>query len=121
MPQWSNDFLGLILGAPVLVFLGVVVKVVFDRITSKGTQKVSEKEANTNEFTAIIDGFERSLKAVNERVDDLVIENTGLKERVDGLEETNDSLLAHVAVLESLVPTPPGPPTRPLNIRKRNK
>jgi predicted RNase H-like nuclease (RuvC/YqgF family) len=121
----ASNWIQLALSAPVIAIITVVIKGFFDSRARTGHNKVSEQEANTHEFTAIINGFKDSLKAVNDRVDDQNEQIKELQDKVHALEDTNAELtseremyLRHIATLEALVPNPPGPPTRPTPRKK---
>lgn len=128
--NWAN-----ILAVPFFVLLGVIVKGIYDwvvarmnnRVQNKQVQ-VSEKEAETHQWQAIVDGFTASLAAVNVRAENAEREakdakaeaatSTGkialLDSRVGVLETEKREMLNHIIALEHLVPYPPGPPKRPV-------
>lgn len=141
--EYFRDFpllvLVIFLAAPFLVFLGVISTGIFQRARDKGQQKTSEKtvavsetEAETHQFQAIVDGFERSLKVVSERAekaeqkaDAAELKADGaeqkankLSHRVRSLEDERHQAITHVLLLEALIPYPPGPPERPLWMRQ---
>lgn len=129
----------LFLAAPFLVLIGVVTTAIVQRLNGKGTQNiaqagvaVSETEAETHQFQAIIDGFEKSLKVVSERAEsaekkaDAAEVKAGeaerkaneLSQRVRSLEDERHDAITHVLLLEALIPYPPGPPARPAWMRQ---
>jgi outer membrane murein-binding lipoprotein Lpp len=110
----------LVLVAPFLVLVGVIVKGVIDWISARLNSKtgehavrVSEREAQTHEFEAIVEGFVASLNVTREqaaRAEDRVMR---LESRVTVLEGDKSAMLDHISLLESMIPNPPGPPKRP--------
>jgi ABC-type transport system involved in cytochrome bd biosynthesis fused ATPase/permease subunit len=123
----ASNWIQLALSAPIIAIITVVIKGLFDSRAGRNTNKVSEQEANTHEFTAIINGFKESLKAVSDRVEDQNEQIQELQTKVKSLEETKAELeserqmyLSHIAMLETMIPNPPGPPIRPIP-RKKTK
>ena len=137
--DWPQGLLLVVLASPFLVLLGVLVKAIFDRYSSSESNKVSmkeaeitEMEAETHQFTAVIDGFSKALEAVNKRAADAEAaakeakaeakeakeESDGLAARVKTLEDERQDAIMHVGKLEGMVPNPPGPPDRPVWMRK---
>lgn len=127
------------LAAPFFVLIGVVITGIIQRLRDKGTQgvaeagvAVSETEADTHQFQAIIDGFERSLKVVESRAVAAEAKATSAETKAEGAEEKANKLsrrvrslederhqaITHVLLLEALIPYPPGPPERPLWMRQ---
>lgn len=129
----------LFLAAPFFVLLGVVITGIVQRLRDKGSQgvaeagvAVSETEAETHQFQAIIDGFEKSLKAVSERAasaeskaekadtkaGEAEDKANKLSRRVRALEDQQHDAIDHVILLESMIAYPPGPPARPAWMRQ---
>lgn len=136
----------LFISTPFLVLIGVIINGIVQRKNAKGLQQtadkgvgVSEKEADTHQFQAIVDGFKVSLEAVERRAssaeerakeaankaDDAdakagVAEDKAnkLSRRVRSLEDERHQAITHVLLLEALIPYPPGPPARPLWMRQ---
>lgn len=123
----DNQLLLNLFAAPVLILIGVIVKGIWDfvgqRMATRVSNKqvtVSETEAQTHQFQAIIDGFTQSLAAVNQRAttaeDQSARANNradSLENRVDQLEDERVLIIDHLNAVEALVPHPPGPPPRP--------
>lgn len=128
--NWVN-----ILAVPFFVLLGVIAKGIYDTAAAKMSSKVqskqvqvSEKEAETHQWQAIVDGFTASLAAVNVRAEGAEREARDAKaeaavssgkinlldQRVNALEGERREMLNHIIALEHLVPYPPGPPKRPV-------
>lgn len=129
------------LSAPILVLVGVVITGIVQFLTQKWRNRVehrqtavSETEAQTHQFQAIIDGFTQSLAAVNSRATTAEAEAKAarteassaqvegrrandraalLEGRVDQLEDERTKMINHIIDLEALIPSPPGPPPRP--------
>lgn len=100
-------------------------------VVSEKLADISEQEAQTHQIQAIFEGFNSSLAVVSKRATDA--ENAlsefrerseqavaKLTERVEKLEkereeylEERDLMVRHIVDLETLVPSPPGPPVRP--------
>lgn len=147
MPQelvdWLKEFpillLIVFLAAPFLVLIGVVINGIIQRLNGKGTQgvaeagvAVSETEAETHQFQAIIDGFSKSLDAVSkraesaekkaaaaeEKADAAELKANELSQRVRSLEDERHDAITHVLLLEAMIPYPPGPPARPAWMRQ---
>jgi len=148
--EFFRDFplliLFLVLAAPFFVFLGVVSTGIVQRLRDKGQQKTTEKsvaisetEAETHQFQAIIEGFERSLAAVSGRAETAEAKANAaeikaseanakaeaaeekankLSRRVRSLEDERHEAITHVLLLEALIPYPPGPPERPAWMRQ---
>lgn len=141
--EFFRDFpllvLFIALAAPFFVLVGVVVTGIVQRLNGKHTANVaeagvavSETEAETHQFQAIIDGFEKSLKAVSERAEsaekkanaaetkaDAAEQKANeLSQRVRSLEDERHDAITHVLLLEALIPYPPGPPARPAWMRQ---
>lgn len=121
----AND----LLLAPLLIFAGVVVKGLWDFFAAKlqsrvGTKQVavSEKEANTHQFQAIVEGFTHSLAAVREEAERANSRADTLEGRLDTVEreraQEHNEIIQHLSQIEALVPNPPGPPPRPAWLRK---
>lgn len=123
------------LAVPFFVLLGVIAKGGYDwasaRLNSRVQDKqvlVSEKEAETHQWQAIVDGFTASLAAVNTRAESAereakdaktesaasTIKISAMETRVNALEHERLEMLNHIIALEHLVPYPPGPPARPV-------
>lgn len=141
--EFFRDFpllvLFIFLAAPFFVLIGVVITGIIQRLRDKGTQgvaeagvSVSETEAETHQFQAIIEGFRESLKAVSDRATTAETKATAaetkateaeekannLSRRVRSLEDERHQAITHVLLLEALIPYPPGPPERPLWMRQ---
>lgn len=118
--------------ALIALFLGPLVAVVSSLIAANvakknGTEgaRISRRQADTNEFSAMTEGFTESFRQMHLQIQEL-------KGRVDALEIEKDELAAklhestieraelleHLRAVEALVPNPPGPPERPVRIRK---
>lgn len=150
MPQelvdWLKEFplllLLVFLAAPFFILIGVVITGIVQRLRDKGTQKVaeggvsvSETEAETHQFQAIIDGFTKSLEVVSARAESAEKKATAaeskateaedkaneLSQRVRSLENERHDAISHVLLLEAMIPYPPGPPTRPLWMRQMGR
>lgn len=127
------------LAAPFLVLIGVVTTAVVQRLNGKSTHNVaqagvavSETEAETHQFQAIIDGFTQSLAAVSKRAESAESQSeiakataeaaeskaNELSQRVRSLEDERHDAITHVLLLEALIPYPPGPPSRPAWMRQ---
>ena len=110
------------------LFLGPTVAIVSSLIAAKVSRKngvegvkLSRREADTNEFSAMTDGFTESFRQMHLQIQEL-------KGRVDALEREKDALAAklhestieraellqHLLAVEALVPDPPGAPARPV-------
>jgi hypothetical protein len=123
----GRDWLSLLLSAPLLVLLGTIIKIVYDRIKNKeelGTKKkaveVSETEAETHAFQAIIEAMQMNMNALTNRTaiaerraDAIEKKADAALERVSTLENEKHEMVDHIVALEHLVPNPPGPPARP--------
>lgn len=130
MPPELVQFLSL----PFFATVGVFCKVAWDAIASKRSHKVStqqvsisEKEANTHQFQAIVEGFTQSMAVISNRA--TVAEAQAqkateqaerannraeaLENRLDVMERERTDIIAHLGVVELMVPNPPGPPPRP--------
>lgn len=117
LPWWGQL---IALASPGLGFLGVYV-------TSKRTSKdsaeatnVSETEAETNQFSALTEGFVEQLRILKEDLNEQRelrksdrTEINNLTARVEANERREQEYLNHIGHLESLIPNPPGPPVRP--------
>lgn len=137
--EFFRDFplliLFIALAAPFFVLIGVIISGIIQRLRDKGTQgvaeagvAVSETEAETRQFQAIIDGFTKSLEVVEKRAVSAETKATAaeakadsaegkankLSRRVRSLEDERHQAITHVLLLEALIPYPPGPPERPL-------
>lgn len=122
-----------------VVLLGIIIKAVWDLIFHKMNNKVahkqvsvSETEAQTHQFQAIIDGFTQSLAVVSNRA--TTAEESArhateeakranaradeLEQRLDESEARELQMLDHLKAVEDLVPNPPGPPARPAWLKK---
>lgn len=132
--QQAASEIPLWLSAPILVLAGVVITGIIQFFTQKWRNRVehrqtavSETEAQTHQFQAIIDGFTASLAAVNARA---TLAEAEAKEgrveakrandradlvesRLNKLEDERSAIIAHVLTLEQGYPNPPGPPPRP--------
>lgn len=136
----------LFISSPFLILIGVIINGVVQRKNAQGQEQtankgvgVSEKEADTHQFQAIVDGFKVSLEAVERRAssaedrakeagskaDDAdakagIAEDKAnkLSRRVRSLEDERHEAIMHVLLLEALIPYPPGPPARPLWMRQ---
>jgi hypothetical protein len=147
--DWLKDspyaLLVVFLASPFLVFIGVVISAIVQRLRDKDARgvseagvSVSETEAETHQFQAIIEGFSKTLEAVSKRAEsaeskaasaeakaDAADEKANeaetkaneLSRRVRSLEDERNSSVSHIIMLESLIPYPPGPPERPYWMR----
>lgn len=93
--------------------------------------KVSEKEAENHEVQVLFAGYdallaasdkraesaEKSAQAAHDRIEQMRIEAndrmTAMEMRMSRSENINYEMTQHIRLLESMVPTPPGPPARP--------
>lgn len=127
-----------LLALPFFTVIGVLIKSLWDWLTARMTNRVSTKqvqisetEANTRQFQAIVEGFTQSLAAVSARAQSAE-ERAGkaeassklandraetLEGRLDDVEREREheraELINHLNKVELLVPNPPGPPPRP--------
>ena len=136
----------LFISSPFLILIGVIINGIVQRKNAKGQQQtadkgvgVSEKEADTHQFQAIVDGFKVSLEAVERRASsaesrakeagdkaDEADTKAGaaedkankLSRRVRSLEDERHEAIMHVLLLEAMIPFPPGPPERPSWMRQ---
>lgn len=134
--EFFEDFPPLIfflaLASPFFLLLGVIITGIIQRKRDKGQQQVaeggvsvSEKEADTHQFQAIIEGFEKSLKVVSDRATSAEAKADAAEEKADilshrvrSLEDERHQAMTHLLLLEALIPYPPGPPERPLWMRQ---
>lgn len=117
LPWWTPL---VTLATPALGVLGVYVASRFTSKNSTRATKVSETEAETNQFSALTEGFVEQLRALREDLkeqrelrDTDRLEISKLTDRVQANEEREQRYLEHILLLEGLVPNPPGPPVRP--------
>ena len=118
--------------AIVALFFGPIVAIVTSIIAAKVARKngvegtnISRRQADTNEFSAMTEGFTESFRQMHlqiqelkGRVGALELEKDSLAEKLHDSTIERAELLAHLLAVEALVPTPPGPPTRPTRIAK---
>ena len=123
----SNETLALL-----ALFLGPLVAVFSSLIAAKVSRKnavegvhLTRRQADTNEFSAMTEGFTESFRQMHLQIQEL-------KNRLDALEKEKDELVAklhestierselleHLRAVEALVPNPPGPPMRPVRLQK---
>lgn len=105
---------------PIAAIFGSILTV---RVMRKGNSQmtaVSNREASTNEFSALTEGFTESFRQMKLQMQEL-------QQRVTDLEKDKEKLMAvaakdlkekaqileHLIEVEKLVPNPPGPPPRP--------
>ena len=114
------------------LFFGPLVAIISSIIAAKVARKnsvegsnISRRQADTNEFSAMTEGFTESFRQMHLQIQEL-------KGRVDLLEREKDELAAklhdstierselleHLRAVEALVPNPPGPPMRPVRLQK---
>lgn len=123
----SNETLALLalfLGPLVAVFSSLIAAKVSRKNAVEGVQ-LTRRQADTNEFSAMTEGFTESFRQMHLQIQEL-------KNRLDTLEKEKDELVAklhestierselleHLRAVEALVPNPPGPPTRPVRLQK---
>lgn len=124
----GRDWLSLLLSAPLFVLLGTIIKIIYDRFKDKrheGVQtkqvQVSETEAETHAFQAIIEAMQINMNALTartsnaeRRADAIESKADAALKRVGMLENEKHEMVEHIVALEHLVPNPPGPPKRPV-------
>lgn len=113
-----------LLSLPFFGALGVIAKIIWDAVRDRNVHKValsqvnvSEKDANTRQFEAIVEGFTQSLTAARTEAERANTRAGALETRLDNLERERAvehiQIVEHLTKLEMLVPNPPGPPPRP--------
>lgn len=135
-----GELVGYIAG--IMGFVALIISAVLIRRTGKGTVEVSqaavvvnERDANTKAVAQVIEALTEGLAELRIELAEAKKETTEvrkeaveakkealeLKERVKFLEEchvrdvaTTGELISHIATLESMIPTPPGAPPRPI-------
>ena len=109
------------------LFLGPLVAIISSIMVSRVSRKnstegatISRREADTNEFSAMTDGFTESFRQMHlqiqelrMRVDDLEKEKNILAAKLHESTIERAELLNHLRAVEALVPDPPGVPVRP--------
>ena len=114
------------------LFLGPLVAIVSSLIAARVTRRnsveganISRRQADTNEFSAMTEGFTESFRQMHlqiqelkGRVDALEIEKDALAAKLHESTIERAELLEHLRAVESLVPNPPGPPERPVRWQK---
>ena len=118
----SSEMLALI-----ALFLGPTVAIASSLIAAKVAKRNSveganlgRREADTNEFSAMTEGFTESFRQMHlqiqelrGRVDTLEVEKDALAARLHESTIERAELLEHLRAVEALVPNPPGAPERP--------
>ena len=123
-----------IISAPLGLVLGAIAKGVYDRRTNKDTVKVQVRTGHTQEMEVAFDGLTANLNSLQEQLkimredvkeakadarrnaDDLYKTRGDLRlleTTVAGLRVERAAFLAHIGILEALIPDPPGAPSRP--------
>ena len=114
---------------------GIAVAIIANRRSKKrdtGEVSVLQQEADTHGFAAVtaamkeafdsqMEAFDLRLKDQGETIKEQATDIRVLKQRVGTLEEINadledtvDKQDQHITALERLIPSPPGPPPRPV-------
>ena len=118
----SSEMLALI-----ALFLGPTVAIASSLIAAKVAKRNSveganlgRREADTNEFSAMTEGFTESFRQMHlqiqelrGRVDTLEVEKDALAARLHESTIERAELLELLRAVEALVPNPPGAPERP--------
>ena len=124
MSSETLALLALFLGPLVAVFSSLIAAKVSRKNAVEGVQ-LTRRQADTNEFSAMTEGFTESFRQMHLQIQEL-------KNRLDTLEKEKDELVAklhestierselleHLRAVEALVPNPPGPPMRPVRLQK---
>lgn len=109
-----------IIGAALGPIAGLVAAVILDRRTksnSSETTRVAAREAATHEFEAITTGYTEYTEKLQKRAD----KADDLEQRLDDLERALRQILAHLEVVEALVPAGMLPPRPEITLRKRDE
>lgn len=129
-----DNLAALIIGpsiAAAVTIVGVIVNVIISKRNTRTADSavgVQQQQADTTEFSAIVEGFKLSLAETRQSLNDVRTKATEdrersaedirkLSQRIDAQNRREDSILAHMTVIENLIPFPPGPPQRPVWIR----
>lgn len=100
-------------------------QVVLETTNAARNVRVSEKDAHTREIAMILDGYTKVNVAQVAAIARAEASASGCNEKYEALERRFDEserrtserlnvLIDHIEVLEKMVPTPPGPPARPM-------
>lgn len=114
--------------AALLSVAGIVVNLIISKRNAKtadGAVGVSQQNADTTEFSALVEGFKTSLSVTQQLLKDVQAKATEdreksaedirkLSQRIDAQNRREDAILAHMTIIENLIPFPPGPPKRPI-------
>ena len=114
------------------LFLGPLVAIVSSIIAAKVSRKngveganLGRREADTNEFSAMTEGFTESFRQMHLQIQDLKgrvgnleVEKAAMAEKLHESTIERSELLEHLRAVEALVPNPPGPPERPVRWQK---
>lgn len=110
---------GTLIGA-ILKFKSDKAKINSDTLVAMRGHDVGEEEAEGNYWEKLILSYDKRLKAVEETVlaqqteiDNLRREKAEVERKNFALEKNVNVQNIYIDTLTSLVPTPPGPPTRP--------
>lgn len=118
MSDQSLAIVSLTLG-PIVALVAAIITARVMRRNNKDELHINTKDAETNQFTALTEGYTETFRQLRLDMQDMQKRVIALEaeKKVLAIENSSDRalFLAHLTEVEKLVPVPPGPPARPFN------